>query len=426
MNATAGEKRYTKLTQVQVDAICAKHERFWAAKPGGARAVFAWCDLSGLTLRGRNLIDADFTAAILSDADMSGCILDKSNLFCADLQLANLTGASMRRTDLRGACLRGANLSGADLHEADLREGALALPDKQTGLAYVEISMRTSEANYANLRGANLERSKLSGIQAMKADFTDAVMKSCKLVRANLKQAIMDNVDLAGADLSGADLSGASLKDAVLIDAKTDMWRTAQADLSGVLTNKPVGTDVTALPYGEMLHDHAKWVDSLGKAGKPSIFDNADLRALGSIRNLNLTALSAKGAVFYGLDMRGVQLQGAQLEGADLRNCNLKGADLRGARLHKARLDGANLEGVNLGALVMADGRLLPADLREARLRGCNFAEAELKLVRLDGADLSRSNLEGASLNLAQLEHVTCVGLKGQLREEVLMTKTAS
>ncbi len=415
MNATAGEKRYTRMSQAQVDAICAKHERFWAAKPGGARAVFAWCDLSGLSFRGRNLVDADFTAAILTDADMAGAILDKSNLFCADLQLANLTGASMRRVDLRGACLRGSNLSGADLHEADLREGALALPDKQTGLAYVEISMRTSEANYANLRGANLERSKLSGIQAMKADFTDAVMKSCKLVRANLKQAIMDNVDLAGADLSGADVSGASLKDAVLIGAKTDMWRTSQADLSGILTDKPVGTDVSTLPYGEMLHEHAKWVDSVGKEGKPSIFNNADLRALGSIRNLNLTALSAKEAVFYGLDMRGVQLQAAQLEGADLRNCNLKGADLRGARLHKARLDGANLEGVNLGPLVMADGRLLPADLREARVRGCNLTAAELKMVKLEGADLSRSNLEGASMELSQLEHATCIGLRGQL-----------
>ncbi|HVZ30337.1 MAG TPA: pentapeptide repeat-containing protein [Asticcacaulis sp.] len=415
MNATAGQTRYTKLNQGQVDQICLKHERLRTMKPGGARAVFAWCDLSGLSLRGKTLTDADFTAAILTDCDMTGAILDGSNLFCADLQLANLTGGSLRRTDLRGACLRGANLSGCDLYEADLREGALALPDKQTGLSYVEISMRTSEATYANLRGANLERSKLSGIQAMKADFSDAVMKNCKLVRANLKQAIMDNVDLGGADLSGADLSGASLKDAVLIGAKTDMWRTSQADLTGILTDKVVGTDVTLLPYGMMLHEHAKWVDTLGKEGKPSTFDKADLRALKSIRGLNLTALSAKGAVFYGLDMSGVQLQGAHLEDADMRNCNLSGADLRGVRMYRVRLDGANLTGANLGALVIDQGRFLPADLREARLRGCNFANADLRQVMLDGADLSRSNLENASMNLEQLEHATCVGLRGQL-----------
>ena len=63
MTATTGEQRYTKLTQAQADAICVKHERLLSMKPGGSRAVFAWCDLSGLTLR-CNLTDADFTAAI--------------------------------------------------------------------------------------------------------------------------------------------------------------------------------------------------------------------------------------------------------------------------------------------------------------------------------------------------------------------------
>ena len=364
MNATAGAQRYSKMTQAHVDAVCQKHERLRAMKPGGQRAVFAWCDLSGLSLKNRDLRDADFTAAILSECDLTGTVFDTSNLYCADLQLANLTGASLKRVDLRGACLRGANLSGCDLFEADLREGAMALPDKQTGLSYVEISSRTSEATYANLRGANLERSKLSGIQAMKADFTDATMKSCKLVRANLKHAIMDNVDLAGADLSGADMTGASLRDAVLIGAKTDSWRTSQTDLTGALTDKPSGTDIATLPYGEMLHAHALWVGTFGKSGKPSIFDNADLRALGSIKGLNLAALSAKGAVFYGLDMRGIQLQGAHLEEADLRNCNLAGADLRGVRMFRAKLDGANLEGAKLGALKIDAGRFLPSRSR--------------------------------------------------------------
>lgn len=415
MTATTGEERYTKLTQAQVDAICVRHERLRTMKPGGAKAVFAWCDLSGLSLRGRNLSDADFSAAILSDCDMRGAILDMSTLYCADLQLADLSGASLRRVDLRGACLRGANLSDADLMDSDLREGAMALPDKQAGLSYVEISMRTAEATYANLRGANLERSRLSGIQAMKADFTDATMRACKLVRANLKQAIMDNVDLGGADLSGADLSGASLKDAVLIGAKTDMWRTAQTNLTGVLTDRAAGTDVTTLPYGEMLHDHAKWVDSLGREGKPSVFDKADLRALQQIRGLNLAALSAKGAVFYGLDMRDVQLQGAHLENADLRNCDLRGADLRGARLAEARLDGADLTGAKMGALKIDATRVLPTDLRGARLRRANLSAADLHLARLDGADMTRANLEGAAMQLEALENVTCIGLRGRL-----------
>ena len=54
-----------RLTQLDADLICAKHERLWASKPGGARAVFAWADLSGLDFSRRNLADAEFTGAIL-------------------------------------------------------------------------------------------------------------------------------------------------------------------------------------------------------------------------------------------------------------------------------------------------------------------------------------------------------------------------
>lgn len=415
MSATSGASRYKKLTQAQVDQICEKHARLKAMKPGGARAVFAWSDLSGLNLTGRDLTDADFTAAVMVGTDLSGSILDQSNLYCVDMQMANLTRASMRRTDLRGACLRGANLSDVDLFEADLREGALALPDKASGLAYVEVSARVSDAGFTNLRGANLERSKLSGIQAMKADFTDAIMKSCKLVRANLKQAVMDNCDLSGADMSGADVSGASLKDAVMIGTKHEGWNASQTNLSGVLTEKSHGTDITSLPYDAMIRDHALWVDTVGKSGSPSTFDKADLRALKSIKGLNLTALSAKGAVFYGLDMREVQMQGAQLEGADLRNCDLRGADLRGVRLIKARLDGANLQGAQLGPLTLPGGRLFPSDLHEARIRGTDLRGADLRMANLDGADLSRSNLEGAHMNLESLVNVVCVGLIGRI-----------
>ena len=107
---TSGAKR--RLDQTELDAICARHDRLWQAKPGGARAVFAWLDLSGLILAGRNLADADFSAASLHGTDMTGAKLDNATFFGADMQDCLLVEASMRRTDLRGACLRGADLTG--------------------------------------------------------------------------------------------------------------------------------------------------------------------------------------------------------------------------------------------------------------------------------------------------------------------------
>ena len=123
-------------------------------------------------------------------------------------------------------------ISGADMFEADLREGVIAAADATLGIRVIETRMRSSEAQGASLVGANLERSKLSGVIALKADFSDAVMKDCKLVRANLKQATMKGANLSGADLSGADLAGADLRDAVLVGAKTLQWNVSNANLT--------------------------------------------------------------------------------------------------------------------------------------------------------------------------------------------------
>ena len=331
--AAPSTQEYKRLTQYDVDVICAKHDRLWSARMGGARAVFAFCDLSGLSMTGRNLCDADFTGAMMVGCDLRKTKLDNANCYGADMQGADLTDASMRRADLRGSSLRGANLTGADMFEADLREGTIAAADRKEGYRVIEQVQREAYAAGTNLSGANLERSRLSGIVATKADFSDAILKDAKLVRANLKQANFNGANLAGADLSGANLAGADLRNTVLVGAKTMSWNISDTNLDGALTDKAAGTSVSDMPYEQMIADHARWCETGGGEGKPSVFDKADLRNLRSIRGFNLTALSAKGAVFYGLDMEGVQMQGAQLDGADLRACNLRRADLRGARL---------------------------------------------------------------------------------------------
>src|SRR5581483_3781649 len=88
-----------RLTQKDVSAAAARHDMLYSGRIGGARAVFAFCDLTGLELAGRNLCDADFTGAILEEANLEGAKLDASSFFGADLRRSNLSGASMRRAD---------------------------------------------------------------------------------------------------------------------------------------------------------------------------------------------------------------------------------------------------------------------------------------------------------------------------------------
>lgn len=409
---------YRKLTQAELNLICAKHDRLWSSKPGGARAVLAWTDLTGLDLRGRNLCDADLTGAILFECQLRGARLDHANLFGADLQCADLFEASLRRADLRGACLRNANLTGADLFEADLREGVVAAADRREGFRRLEAAQRPGQAQGAILAGANLERSRLGGILAVKADFSDAILKDAKLVRANLKQANLSGANLSGADLSGCELAGADLQDAVLVGVKTVGWNVSQANLKGVLTDEPAGKPAASLPYRQMIEDHARWCETGGAEGKPSVFDGADLRALKSIRGFNLTALSAKGAVCYALDMEGVQLQGAHLEGADLRNCNLRRADLRGAKLIGAKLAGADLREAQMGPLLLGGDRILPCDMTDANLKGADFAMADLRQAVLVRADASRGNFAGALLRQVNATGAIRAGARGL--EEVI------
>jgi uncharacterized protein YjbI with pentapeptide repeats len=93
---------FSKLTQKQAASAVARHEMLYAGRIGCARAVFAFCDLSGLDLSGRSLSDADFTGALPEETNLAGSRLDSASFFGADLRRANLAGASMKRADMRG------------------------------------------------------------------------------------------------------------------------------------------------------------------------------------------------------------------------------------------------------------------------------------------------------------------------------------
>jgi uncharacterized protein YjbI with pentapeptide repeats len=299
------------------------------------------------------------------------------------------------------------------MFEADLREGVIAAADRSLGLRVLEHTPRSADAQGATMIGANLERSKMSGVIAVRADFTDAVLKDAKLVRANLRQCTMTGANLAGADLSGADLRGADMRDTVLVGATIRACNTADARMEGALTDQVPAERSSMPPYADMLKAHALWCETGGVEGAPSVFDGADLRGQKSISAYNLTALSAKGAVFYGVDMEGVQLQGAHLEGADLRACNLRRADLRGARLMGAKLSGADLRECLLGPLLIQTDRVLPSDLTRVVAKGADFSDADLRHAIMVLADVSRANFTGASLRQADLTGANRTGARG-------------
>lgn len=81
--------------------------------------------LTGVSLKGILLEQADLTGADLKGADLAGAHIDMANLTGADLTGANLTGAQLDYSDFTGANLKGANLTGANLIGANLTEANL-------------------------------------------------------------------------------------------------------------------------------------------------------------------------------------------------------------------------------------------------------------------------------------------------------------
>ena len=183
--------------------------------------------------------------------------------------------------------------------------------------------------------------------------------------------------------------------------------------MEGALRDRPPA-DLTD-PGGDTaraLDRHARWCETNGKSGEPSTFNDKDLRGLESLARRNLTALQARNAIFYGLDMEGVELQGAKLAGADLRMVSLRGADLRGADLTGARLNNADLREVKLGPLLLPGDRLLPASIESACLRYCDLSGADLRHLNATQADLSHTRLHGSDVRRAKFAAARFTGAR--------------
>ncbi len=403
--------RRKRLAQSDIVDILQLHQRFRACRPGGARAVVEYADLSGLDFAGMDLEDAVFTGCRLEGANFEDARLDNAIFFCADLRRANLRGASLRRADLRGTSLQGANLSNADMFECDFREGTLAEAVGRGEFEFLTHDGSSADLEETSFVSANLDRARMNGVTAIRADFSNAVMRDCKLVRAKLTHARLTGANLENADLGGADLVGANLDGAVLTGACMEMVTTQDTSMIGVLTEAVAGRALDDLeePVEDLLANHVKFIATNGAEGAVAVFTGADMRSLKTLADLDLTGLQASNANMYGMNMERVRLQGANLEGVDLRCSQLGGADLRGINLRGAKLGGADLRDCKLGPLLLGKDRRLPsrlngaqldyADLRGTDLRYADFHDANLTNARTSGAQVDGVELDGAQLS---------------------------
>lgn len=164
-----------------------------------------------------------------------------------------------------------------------------------------------------NLKGIDLARSYLVGI-----DFSESSLQNANLIHADLTGAVLRATNLSGANLTGATLRGADLGSAVLDDALV-----ADADLAGagLVGAKLIRTDLhRANLSSTYLSDATLW-------------------------HARLVDTNMTGATLVRADLNDADLTRAKLRDADLHGAQLQGARIDRSQLRTARYDPQDIEG---------------------------------------------------------------------------------
>jgi len=352
----------TPMTQVELNAVLASHDKYVTAQ-GGMRAQFNLRALDGLNLANRNLSDADFSGSSLVNATLYGSNLTRANLYCADLRGGNLRCTNLSRADLRGASFRGASLSNATLDNADMRAAVMMFV--KPGSNNVSILDRNNAGNDANT--------------SVGVDFSYCSMKNVSLGNAKLNGANFSGAILHGANFKGAQLPNVNLSGAVLTGVSMKDLAVPAAALKGCITDVSPENIERANILKASIEAHQQWIASGGRCGKVAKLDGEDLRPLLQFfPERALTALSAHNVIAVGVNFSGCQLQAARFDGADLRDADFTGADLRGASFAGAKLAHARFDRADMTALPLANGAKLAPNLTAALATEDQFFNATI------------------------------------------------
>lgn len=301
---------------------------------------------------GRQLPEDLLDAAAARVAQSPAAIEQLRKLFTKRSTALHGTAASL----LHAACI-GWKPEGRRL--PDLSRARLA------GAGWPGIDLRRALLNETNLAGADLSGANLRGAKARLA-----VLRRANLHSATLNEVRADHADFSGADLSKATALRARFRSAVFSGAEL-----SEADLSG--------SDCQRAAFSDARLRATKFVAA---DLSDSVLDEADLTdadlTFARLRKARLSRSVLTGARFRSADLTECDLEGAHLPDADFRNANFTRAYLTGSSLPRA----------DLWHAVLCQAGLADVDWHEADLRHADFSNCAFHLGS------SRSGLVGSPI----------------------------
>ncbi len=227
-----------KLSETNMSGVQAKSADFSDADLSGT--ILEDSNMEGVNFKGANLTDADFTDANMAHTDLSSSVMAGTIMDGAEKQNMNITGCITEKdmgdklenlgktlpelleehtlwVSTAGARGRQLDLSGYDLRDIlDLRKFPL------TAIKAIEANFLNQNLQSAELQGGTFDRSDFRDCKMLDADLRGSSFKYAQFTRADLSDAQLcplqfDNPD-GSKRLQRVDLSGANLRYAVLRD----------------------------------------------------------------------------------------------------------------------------------------------------------------------------------------------------------------
>lgn len=195
-----------------------------------------------------------------------------------------------------------------------------------------------------------------------------------------LAGAYLRRVDLSREDLIGCDFRDADLREALMYDIEGRQMVLTEADMMGteLANSNMMGANMIRARLTNSLFTGVDLTAALLVDADLCGADMEHARLLYAVVN----QAKAVGTSFSRADLTGARLSGATLSHARFRHARVHSADLTSAELGRADLTGADLSGANLTR----------ANLRHARLDNAKVGSADLTRAVLEGTILDRSD----------------------------------
>ena len=445
---------------------------FITNEASGAYIVGPYADLSGANLEssiitGSDISSADFTNARLKYVRSGGmvnahppAVLPSPYLFIPNDAsgayivgpYADLSGANLERSVITGADISGANFTYARLKY--IRSGGMvnAHPPAVLPSPYLFITNEASGAYivgpYADLSGANLESSIITGADISSADFTRARLKYVRSggMVNNHPPAVLPSTylfitnDASGAYIVGpyADLSGANLESSIITGADISSADFTRARLKYVRSGGMVNSHPPAVlpsPYLFITNDVSgayivgPYADLSGANLESSIITGADISSAdftrarlkyvrsGGMVNSHPPAVLPNPYLFITNDASGAYIVGpySDLSGANLESSIITGADISSADFTRARLRRVRSGGMvnsHPPAVLPSPYLFIPNDASGAYIVGpyADLSGANLEASIITGADISSADFTRARLRDLKSGNLSAAG----------------